>query len=55
MTESSLLTKMIYYEPVKVTIVIRGLIEIITKVVVQLYDLADLIVSDQNLVFTSKF
>ena len=49
------LTKMIYYEPVKVTIVTLGLAEIILEVVVWHYGLPDSIVSDRDLLFTSKF
>ncbi len=49
------LTKMIYYEPVKVTIDAPGLAEIILDVVVRHHGLPDSIVSDRDSVFTSKF
>ncbi len=49
------LTKMVYYEPVKVTIKASALAEVIIEVVVRHHGLPDLIVSDRNSVFTSKF
>ncbi len=53
------LTKIVYYEPVKVTIDAHGLAEIILDVildvVVRHYGLPNSIVSDQGSVFTSKF
>ena len=49
------LTKMVYYEPVKVTIDTLGLAEVTLDVVVWHYGLPDLIVTDRGLLFTSKF
>ena len=49
------LTKMVYYELVKVTIDTPGLAEVILKVVVSHHNLANSIMSDRGLVFTSKF
>ncbi len=49
------LTKMVHYEPVKVTIDAPGLAEVILDVVVRHHDLPDSIVSDRGLVFTTKF
>ena len=50
-----LLTKMVHYEPVKVTIDAPGLAEGIINVVVQHHGLPDSIISDQGAIFTSKF
>ena len=49
------LTKMVHYEPVKVTIDAPGLAEVIIDVVVRHHGLPDSIVSDWGSVFTSKF
>ena len=49
------LTKMVYYEPVKVTIDAPGLAKVILDVVVWHYGLPDSIVSDRGSLFTSKF
>ena len=49
------LTKMVHYEPVKVTIDAPGLAEVIIDVVVWYHGLPDLIVTDRGSVFTSKF
>ena len=49
------LTKMVHYEPVKVTIDAPGLAEVILDVVVRHHGLSDSIVSDRGLLFTSKF
>ena len=49
------LTKMVYYEPVKVTINAPGLAEVIIDVVVRHHGLPDSIVSDRGSVFPSKF
>ena len=49
------LTKMVYYEPVKVTINTFGLAKIILDMVVRHYDMRNSIVSDLGLVLTSKF
>ncbi len=49
-------TKIIYYKLVKVnTIDTPGLVEEILDIVVQHYNLPNLIISDQNFVFTLKF
>ena len=49
------LTKMVHYEPVKITIDAPGLAEVIINVVVQHHGLPDSIVTDQGSFFTSKF
>ena len=49
------LTKMIHYEPVKVTIDAPGLAEVIIDMVVRHHGLPDLIVTDRRSLFTSKF
>ena len=49
------LTKMVYYELVKVTIDALGLAEVMLDVVVWHYGLPDSIVSDRGSLFTSKF
>ena len=49
------LTKMMYYEPVKVIIDAPGLAKVILVVVVQHHGLPNSIVSDRGLFFTSKF
>ena len=49
------LTKMVYYEPVKVTINASGLAEVIDNVVVQHHGLLDSIISDCGAILTSKF
>ena len=49
------LTKMVHYEPVKVTINTPGLAEVILDVVVRHHGLPDSIVFDRGSLFTSKF
>ena len=49
------LTKMVHYEPVKVTIDALRLAEVIIDVVVRHHGLPDLIVTDRGSLFTSKF
>ena len=49
------LTKIVHYEPVKVTINASGLAEVIINVVVQHHRLLDLIVTNRGLLFTPKF
>ena len=49
------LTKMVHYEPVKVTINAPGLAEIIIDVVVWHHGLPNSIVTNRGLLFTSKF
>lgn len=49
------LTKMVYYKPIKITIDVLGLVEIIIEAIVWHYSLPDSIVRDQGFVFTSKF
>ena len=49
------LTKMVHYEPVKVTINAPRLAEVIIEVVVQHHGLPDSIISDRGAIFTSKF
>lgn len=48
-------TKMVHYEPVKITINTFGLAKVIIDVVIYYHDLLDSIVSDKGLVFISKF
>lgn len=49
------LTKMVHYEPVKSTINVPGLAEVIIDVVVCHHGLPDSIVTDRGPLFTSKF
>ena len=49
------LTKIVHYEPVKVTINALGLAEVIINVVVKYHGLLDLIVTDRGSLFISKF
>ena len=49
------LTKMVYYEPVKVTIDAPGLAKVIIDAIIQHYGLPDSIVIDRGSLFTSKF
>ncbi len=49
------LTKIVHYEPVKVTINASALVKVIIKAVLRHYSLPDSIISDQGSVFTSKF
>ncbi len=49
------LTKMVHYEPVKVTTDAPGLSKVILDVVVRHHGLPDSIVSDWGSVFTSEF
>ena len=49
------LTKMMHYEPVKVTIDAPGLAEVIIDAVVRHHGLPDSIISDRGAIFTSKF
>ena len=49
------LTKMVHYKPIKVTINAPGLAEVIINIVVRHHGLADSIVIDRGLLFTSKF
>ena len=49
------LTKMVHYEPVKITLDAPGLAEVIIDVVVRHHGLPDSIVTDQGSLFTSKF
>ena len=50
-----LLTKMVYYKPVKITLKVPGLIEAIIHVIVRHHKLLDLIVINKGSLFTSKF
>ena len=49
------LTKMVHYEPVKVTIDAPELVEVIIDVFVWHHGLSDSIISDREAIFTSKF
>ena len=49
------LTKMVHYEPVKVTIDAPGLAEVIIDMVVRHHSLPDSIVTNKSSLFTSKF
>ena len=46
---------MLHYEPIKVTINIQRLTEVIIDVVIQYHGLSDSIISDCGAIFTSKF
>ena len=46
---------MVYYKLVKVTINTLGLAKVIVNIIVQYYNLPNLIVFDRGLVFYSKF
>ena len=50
-----LLTKMVYYKPVTVTIDAPGLAKVIINVVIRHHGLPDSIVTNMELLFTSKF
>ncbi len=47
--------KMVHYEPVKVTIDVLDLAEMIINMVMRHYGVPELIVTDQSLLFTLKF
>ncbi len=47
--------KMVYYEPVKVTINTPGLVEVIIDMIVHYHGVPEFIVTDRGLLFTSKF
>ena len=49
------LTKIVHYEPVKVTINAPGLAEVIINVIVRHHSLTDSIVTDRGLLFILKF
>ena len=49
------LMKMVYYEPVKITIDASGLAKVIIDVVIRHHGLLDMIVTNRGLLFTSKF
>ena len=49
------LTKMVHYEPLKITINAPGLAEVIIDVVVRHHGLPDSIITDWGSLFTSKF
>ncbi len=49
------LMKMVYYEPVKITIYAPGLVEVIIDVVVRHHGVLESIVMDRGLLFISKF
>ena len=49
------LMKMVYYEPVKITIDAPGLAEVIINVIVCHHGFFNLIVTDRGSLFTSKF
>ena len=49
------LTKMVYYEPVKITIDTPRLAEVIIDVVVQYHGLSNSFISDRRALFTFKF
>ena len=48
-------TKMIYYKPMKITIDIPGLLEVMIDIVVRHHDLPDSIIMDPDSLFMSKF
>lgn len=49
------LIKMIYYDLVKTIINVASLVEVIIDMIIRYHSLLELIISDQNLVFTSEF
>ncbi len=49
------LTKIVHYDPVKITIDITGLAEVIIYVIVRHHGVLELIIMDQDLLFISKF
>ena len=49
------LTNMVHYKPVKITINVLGLIEVIINVVIWHHCLLNLIVTNRDSLFTSKF
>ena len=49
------LTKMVHYEPVKVTIDAPGLAEVIINMLIRHHGLPDSIVTNRGSLFTSKF
>ena len=49
------LTKMVYYKPVKITINALGLAKVIINVVVRHHGFPELIITNQESFFTSKF
>ncbi len=49
------LTKMVHYEPVKVTIDAPGLAEVIIDMVMCHHGVLESIITDRSLLFTSKF
>ncbi len=49
------LTKMVHYEPVKVTIDVSGLAEVIIDVVMCHHGVSESIITDRGSLFTSKF
>ncbi len=48
-------TKIVHYEPNKVTIDVTGLAEVIIEAIIQYYGLLNSIISNHGSVFTSKF
>ncbi len=46
---------MVHYEPIKVTIDISDLVKVITNVIIHYHRVFKLIVTDQDLLFISKF
>lgn len=49
------LIKMVYYEPVKTTIDVADLAEIIINIIIRYHGLPELIISDWGLLLTLKF
>ena len=49
------LTKIVHYQVVKTWIDVSVLAKVIINIVLRHYDLSKLIISDHNLLFTSKF
>ena len=49
------LTKMIHYEPVLTTLDVEQLAKVLIKTIIKYYSLPDSIVTDRELLFTSKF
>ncbi len=49
------LTKIVYYKPIKITIDIPGLVEVIINVVMRHHSILKLIIIDGSLLFILKF
>lgn len=48
-------TKIVYYKPIKIKIIVLGLVKVFLYIVVRHYLLPDSIISNKNSIFTFKF